>query len=373
MAASPRVPTEWPLPRGLMLLVGTAAASLTILGLRTASGIIGPTFLALVLTIAVHPVRGYVTRWRWPGWAGTALGIVTVYMVLLVLTLAMVYAVAKFATLLPHYQKQFNDLVDSSLAELHRLGVNQSQINAAAGSFDVGKGVSAAGRILANLLSVFSDLFFVVTLLLFLAADAGHFPQRLDDQRLGRHAVVTALESFARGTRRYLVVSTVFGLIVAVLDTIFLAFTPVPVPLLWGLLAFITNYIPNIGFIIGLVPPAALALLEGGPGLMLLVIAVYIALNFVVQTVFQPRVAGDAVGLSGTVTFLSLIFWAWVFGPLGALLAVPLTLLAKALMVDADEDAAWLRPLLSGGRERDVDGSVKDGAGSKPRSARPRP
>ena len=91
-----------------------------------------------------------------------------------------------------------------------------------------------------------------------------------------------------------------FGLIVAMLDTIFLAFTPVPVPLLWGLLAFITNYIPNIGFVVGLVPPAILGLLEGGPWLMVLIIAVYSVLNFIIQSVIQPKFVGDTVGLTGT-------------------------------------------------------------------------
>ena len=143
--------------------------------------------------------------------------------------------------------------------------------------------------------------------------------------------------------------STIFGFIVAVLDTAFLAFTAVPVPLLWGLLAFITNYIPNIGFVIGLVPPAALALLEGGPDLMLLVIAVYSVLNFVIQSVIQPSFVGDAVGLSGSITFLSLVFWGWALGAVGALLAVPLSLLVKALLVDVDPDSSWLRPLLAGG------------------------
>ena len=80
-------------------------------------------------------------------------------------------------------------------------------------------------------------------------------------------------------------------------------------------MAFLTNYIPNIGFVIGLIPPAILGLLEGGPGMMFAVIAVYCALNIVIQSVIQPKVVGDAVGLSTTLTFISLVFWAWVLGP----------------------------------------------------------
>ena len=109
-----------------------------------------------------------------------------------------------------------------------------------------------------------------------------------------------------------------------------------------------TNFIPNIGFVIGVIPPALIALLEGGPGLMLAVVAVYCLINFVIQSVIQPRVIGDRVGLSTTITFLSLVFWTWVVGPLGAILAVPLTLLLRAVLVEADPSAWWVLPLLSG-------------------------
>jgi predicted PurR-regulated permease PerM len=136
----------------------------------------------------------------------------------------------------------------------------------------------------------------------------------------------------------------------SVLDTIALAWLTVPLPVLWGTLAFITNYVPNIGFFIGLVPPALLGLLDGGPREMLLVIAAYAAINVLIQTVIQPKFIGDVVGLSTTVTFLALAFWAFVLGPLGALLAIPLTLLVKAILVDVDPDRHWLDVLLGSGR-----------------------
>ena len=137
--------------------------------------------------------------------------------------------------------------------------------------------------------------------------------------------------------------------IVAVFDTALLWWLGIPLPLLWGLLSFITNYIPNIGFIVGVIPPALLGLLEGGPQLMMWVIVLYCVVNFIIQSVIQPKIVGDAVGLSATVTFLSLIFWGWVLGALGALLAIPLTLLAKGLLIDVDPSTRWLNSLLAGG------------------------
>jgi predicted PurR-regulated permease PerM len=155
-----------------------------------------------------------------------------------------------------------------------------------------------------------------------------------------------ALERFAKGTRRYLLVTTVFGFIVAVLDSVALWIMGVPLAVTWGLLAFITNYIPNVGFVLGLIPPALLALLSGGPDLMIAVILVYGGLNFVLQSLVQPRFIGESVGLSTTVTFLSLAFWAWLLGPLGAILAIPLTVLVKVLLVDIDPSARWADALL---------------------------
>ena len=123
-----------------------------------------------------------------------------------------------------------------------------------------------------------------------------------------------------------------------------------------GLLSFITNYIPNIGFVLGLLPPVLLALLQGGVRQAVLVIVAYSVINVMIQSLLQPKFVGDAVGLSVTLTFLSLVFWTFVIGPLGALLAVPLSLFVKALLVDADPDSRWLDPLIAPGRQGDGDG-----------------
>jgi predicted PurR-regulated permease PerM len=186
-------------------------------------------------------------------------------------------------------------------------------------------------------------------LIFFMVFDAASFPQRAEESAKLRPDLVSALGRFVWGTQQYLIVSTIFGAIVAVLDTIALYLIGVPLAALWGLLAFITNYIPNVGFVIGLVPPALLALLGGGVGDMVTVIAVYCLFNLVLQSIIQPRFVGESVGLATTLTFVSLIFWGWVLGPLGAILAVPMTLLAKALLVDIDPAAGWAIPFIGSG------------------------
>nr|WP_232523513.1 AI-2E family transporter [Nocardioides sp. MAH-18] len=334
------------MPRGVLLLVGLAAAVVVIAGMRAAADILAPAFFALILTVLAHPLRRWLNRWM-PSWASSAVCIATVYLGIVLLALALVVSAARFAALLPEYTDEFHKRVDDAVAWLSDAGVDQKQIDAVASSFDLGQLGGFIADLLGELLGLVSNLFFIFALVLFMTVDGSSFPRQLERARGYKPAIVDSIDDFAHGTRRYLGVSTVFGLIVAVLDSIALALLGVPLPLLWGLLAFITNYIPNIGFIIGLIPPAILALLEGGPSLMLAVIAVYCVLNVVIQSVIQPKVVGDAVGLSTTLSFFSLVFWTWVIGPLGALLAIPLTLFTKAVLVDADPTTRWVRPLIS--------------------------
>ncbi|MDO5712064.1 MAG: AI-2E family transporter, partial [Micrococcales bacterium] len=164
--------------------------------------------------------------------------------------------------------------------------------------------------------------------------------------------VVDALAGFAHGVRRYWVVSSVFGAAVAALDIAALVWLGVPLALVWGLLSFLTNYIPNIGFVLGIVPPALMALLANGPQTALLVIVSYSVINFIIQSIIQPKFLGNAVGVTATVSLLSLLFWAWVLGPLGALLALPTTLLCKAVLVDLDPRMRWLDAFIASDPER---------------------
>lgn len=335
-------------PRAVVLLVGLAAAGVVVFGLRQLSGIVGPAFLALVLAIAVQPLSSALARRGIPRWVGSAAALTTVYAALIGFTVALTLAVAQFATLLPAYQDETNRMVDQLVAWLDRRGIGEGQIEQMVEGFDFNRVVGIVGNIVSGLVDVLTGLFFVITLVLFMVIDASRFVDRLRMLPAGHEDWVAALVTFGRATRRYLVVSTVFGLAVAVLDTIALAWMGVPVALLWGLLSFITNYIPNVGFVIGVVPPAVIGLLEGGWQLMVGVLAVYSVLNIVVQTIIQPKIVGDAVGLSTTLTMLSLVFWAFALGSIGALLAVPLTLFTKAVLVDADPRTRWVEPLLIG-------------------------
>jgi predicted PurR-regulated permease PerM len=280
---------------------------------------------------------------------GFAVGITVVVLDggLIAFAAAVAFSFGRLATVLPHYSDEWQKLLDGARSALTGAGIGRQQVTEALHALQPGTVLGALGALLSSLLGSAAALVLVLATVLFMTAEAAGLPARLatvpGSRRLG-----TALGEFARNTRRYVVVTTVFGLLVAIVDTIALIVLGVPLALLWGLLSFLTNYVPNIGFLLGLAPPTLLAALVGGPGLALLVVVIYSLANLLLQSVLQPVFVGDAVGLSVTLSFLSVIIWTVVLGPMGAVLAVPLTLFVHAVLVGQDPDRAWARTLLAG-------------------------
>ncbi|MBB3084506.1 AI-2E family transporter [Geodermatophilus sabuli] len=346
------------LPLWLTVVLGVAGAAGALWGISTYSGIVAPTLLAFVLTVTASPLVGVLVRRGVRRGFAVAVTVVLVNGGLIAFAVALVVSVGQLATVLPQYSDEWEQWVDDVRGALAAAGVGREQVEQMVSSLSLSSVVSAVGGLLAGVASAVGALVLVLATVLFMSADAAGTPERLATVP-GTWRLRAAFGDFARNTRRYLVVTTIFGFAVAVVDYVALVLLGVPLALLWGLLSFLTNYVPNIGFFLGLAPPALLALLDGGPRQAVLVVLVYTVANFVLQSVIQPVVVGDAVGLSVTLTFLSVIVWTVVLGPLGAILAIPLTLFLVALLVGQDPERRWARVLLAGA----------SGAGSPEKSA----
>jgi len=371
MSSEVSVTAQPALPRGLIILLGLAAALGAALGMREFSNILGPVFLALVLSITVHPVRRLADRHGWPAWVGIILSLLAVYGIVAGLFFILIISGIQFAALLQDYAPQFQELLGQATALLESVGISQEQLQKMVSELSPGRLVGLASSVLGGIAGVLSNAVFLIVLLFFTVADAGAFASKLEGITPRGRRLAQAFGQFAHGSRQYLVVATIFGAIVATCDVIALWILDIRYAWLWGLLAFITNYIPNIGFIIGLVPPTIIALLDQDVVTAVIVIIVYSVLNFVIQTIIQPRIVGNTVGLSPTLSFLCFIILATILGASGAFLAIPLSLFVKSLFVDVDPEQDWVAPLLSSGSPNDKPEATSPDAAAKPESSKP--
>jgi predicted PurR-regulated permease PerM len=330
-----------------MLLLSSAAVVIVIGGVKMANHVVTPVLVALALTIVFYPLRRRLEN-HMPRWVASVVLLFAAVGVLVAMALAILISIGQLAQLAGDYTSQVDDLSKDISSGLSSLGVGDEQSDTVGASIDPQRLIDLVTSLLASILEVLSNLFIIVTLIAFMAFDSAKVGRLAEVLRAHRPHMVSALASFCHGTRNYLGVSAVFGLIVAVIDTAILYWLGVPGAFVWGVLAFVTNFIPNIGFVIGIIPPSLVALLEGGPSLMLAVIVLYCLVNLVLQSFIQPRYVGESVGLTTTLTMVSLTFWTFVLGPTGALLAVPMSLLFRAILVEADPDSAWRMPLISG-------------------------
>ena len=347
----------------LPVLLGVAAIGLSLWTMREYASLLGPVFFTLNMMITAYPLYRFLTKNRVPNIIAIAATGLLVVGFLAMFLFGLYWSVAAMVQKLPEYKPQFTRMYDDIIEFLAGLGLSEQMIRDQIMSIDPQSIASAATGLLSDVGSVGSMIVVIVTALIFMLMDTPRMDERLSLARKDHGGFIGALGNFAQGIRKYWVVTTVFGLIVAVLDLAVLLGLGVPLALVWAIFSFLTNYIPNIGFVIGLVPPALLALFDSGPRTAIAVVIAYSVMNFVVQSIIQPKFAGNAVGLTPTLSFISLLLWTAVLGPLGALLALPMSLLVKALLIDPDPRTRWVNALIS---SQPQDGAMPAHAGAGP-------
>lgn len=327
----------------LRVLLGLAAAVVVLAGVSFARELVGPLALGAVIVIICHPLRHPLERHGWPRWAATTAVIVLGYLILAALAAMLFYAGVQFAALVGDFSDELQAAASDTLAWLHGLGLDEETADAAASLLQPANVLAFAATLGGTVVSVLLAFFFVLAYVIFMAADAARYARAEASFGTAARPALDRFRSFHRGVRRYYVVNATFGAVVAIIDGLALWALGVPAPAVWAILAFVTNFIPNIGFVLGLIPPAVLAFVVGGWPLTLAVVAIYIVVNVTLQVLIQPKFVSDAVSLSLTLSFFSVIFWTFIIGPLGAILSIPLTLLARALILEGDPGTRWLR------------------------------
>lgn len=335
------------IPNVTTILLTLTACIVVLMGMRNFSEIVGPLLLTANLFIAAYPIQSWLMSKGTPRVVAQLALSLTVFAILALFFYALAWSITALISELPQYQTEFWRLYHETVALISQFGFSEEEMLRQIRDINPASIAGALGSALGSVTNVVSLLSVLIVMIFMMSFDSDSFGVRNESLKQHQPRVWLSIADFIVGVRRYWVVTSIFGLIVAVIDVIALELLGVPLALVWGILSFITNYIPNVGFIIGLVPPAIMALLANDPLTALLVVIVYSVANFVIQSIIQPKFNGDAVGVTALVSFLSLLLWSSVLGALGALLALPMTLLAKAVLVDHDPQLRWMNAFIS--------------------------
>jgi AI-2 transport protein TqsA len=317
--------------RGLSLLLGTAALVVIVAGIRAAAPIVVPFLLAGFIAVVCSPPMFWLQRKGVPVVLAVLAVVVGVMVVGLGLGALIGTSLRDFPAAVPGYQTRLHDEVTLLRGWLAGLGVAVPD-ELVTGYLDPGKAMELVASLLAGLGGVLGNAFLILLTVVFMLFEAVHLPDKLRQMSRDPETSLQQCAAINTGVKRYLGIKTAVSVATGGAIAIWLAVLGVDYPLLWGLLAFLFNFVPNIGSVIAAVPAVLLAFIQLGIAPALLVIAGYAAVNVVVGNVVEPRFMGRGVGLSTLVVFLSLVFWGWVLGPVGMLLSVPLTMVAKIVL-----------------------------------------
>jgi AI-2 transport protein TqsA len=329
--------------RGLRVLLTIACLVIVVAGLREAKGMLLPVLVALFLALLAIPPLRRLQSLGVPAWAAAALVVLAGALVLAVVTAVVGTSVAGFAEQLPVYRARLDENVRDLLAWLGARGIEADQL---VGSLNTGAVMELVSNTAVELLGALSNLLLVVLVFTFILLEAQGFPNKLRRAR-GKHADddLSDYGVAAMQVQKYLATKAWVSLATGIIAGLLCWAAGVDFPLLWALVAFLFNFVPAIGSAIAAVPPALLALVQFGPGRALVVAAGYVVINVVIGNIIEPKIMGRRMGLSTLVVFLSLLFWGWIWGPVGMLLSVPLTVVVK-IMLEHSDDFRWVAVLL---------------------------
>ncbi|WP_353065658.1 AI-2E family transporter [Arcanobacterium hippocoleae] len=329
-------------PTGLMVLAIFSLLTISLAGFHYIESVFTPIFLALTLVLAFRPIGRALIKRGVPGWIAMLATFVTLIVVFIGIVSVTVWALTPVPETLLNYSGRFQETIDQAINFASQFGIKTKDFSNFLNDLNYNSLISWAWSLVDSLSSIGGLIAVVVISLFFITLDTVRLEVRSRVARKSHSNLAIALAGFEKRVRAYWIISTIFGLIVAIIDVFALQFIGIPLAWTWGMWAFITNYIPNIGFVIGVLPPMLMALLDQGWQAMIWVAVLYTVINVVFQSFIQPKFTGDVVGLSPSVTFISLIIWTVIVGLLGSILAVPLTLFMKALLIDSDPRTRWL-------------------------------
>lgn len=330
---------------GGKLLITAAALVVVVAGLKAAAVVLLPFLVAVFLSILAIPPMRSLTRRGVPSWLAIVI-VVTVATILVVsVTVYVGASLATFQQNLGLYKAELNRILGDGLTWLTTTGLVEHDQAPLAEVIGTNQVMQFATNAAAGLLAAMSNLLVVVLTLIFMLFEATSFRSKLVRVYDDPHADLSTFTAAANSVHDYLIVKAGISLVTGVLVALLNFALGVDFPIMWGLVAFLFNFVPNIGSLIAAIPAVLLALVEFGGAKAGVVGLGYLVINMTLGNFIEPRLMGRRLGLSTLVVWLSLVFWGWIWGPTGMLLAVPLTVMLKIALEHTD-DFRWVAILL---------------------------
>ena len=323
-----------------------AGVALLLALLRESSDIVVPFLFSLFITI----IASTPLNWLKQRGVSNALSIIivmaTIVVVLTLIAMMLGNTTTQFSQALPGYQARLDELTNEAFVWLSAKGIQIGETGLS-DALDPSQVMAFANTFVSGIGDALSNAILILFMVIFMLTEALGFPNKVHAvEGEGADTALNRLTEIVNGINRYAAAKFVVSLATGVLIWIVREIIGLDFAALWGFLAFALNFIPNIGSILAAVPAVILAMLQLDPVMVLVVIGVYVAVNMIVGNVIEPMVMGKRVGLSILAVFLSLLFWGWMFGAIGMLLSVPLTMAVK-FTAQTHPQTQWLAVLLS--------------------------
>ena len=341
---------------GARFLFMAAAFVIIIAGIRVAQPILAPFLLSVFIVIICGPPLFFLHRKGVPRGLALLIVVAAVLAIGVILAVLVGTSVGDFSSSLPVYEARLKEQMSALLAWLGGLGIHVPH-RGLPEAFNPAAAMKLVSRLLTGLGGVLTNAFLIILTVTFMLGEASGFFEKLRSTMADPDRSFETIDKVFFSIQHYMGLKTVMSLATGIAIAAWLAILGVDYPVLWGLLAFLFNYIPNIGSILAAVPAVLLALLQLGATPALLAGLGYLVVNTVVGNVIEPRIMGRGLGLSTLVVFLSLVFWGWVLGTVGMLLSVPLTMTIK-VGLDSHENTRWIAVLLGPAAQVDAASQV---------------
>jgi AI-2 transport protein TqsA len=331
---------------GTRFLLSAAGLVVLVAGMRAAAPILVPLVLAVFITVINFPLLRWLQRMRVPPPAAVLMVVLITFSFLGLVIMVGTASLSDIRSVLPVYAERFRELEQGLLMSLDARGVPVPDGYYTTWFSEPDRIMDLLSGVVVRAAGFLSAAAIVILFTVFMLSEATSFPRKLR-AAIGRgDADLSRFGGAVRDIQRYLAIKTAIGLATGSLIAFWLWIIGVDFPVLWGMLAFLLNFVPNVGSLIAAVPAILFAMLQLGPWSGALTAAGYLTVNVALGNLVEPHLMGRRFGLSTLVVVVSLVFWGWLWGPVGMLLSVPLTVVLR-IALEYTDDFRWLAVLLS--------------------------